>query len=131
MSATIPAPNPPQPAKATAPSAIQLAPPAAPAVAPQPAVSADPAAAPQPQPMTSGGETPDQALARAQAAAQAKRLNEASGICADVLAAVPDHPAALALQGIIAAMAGDPEQGVVLLRKAISLRPGNATWYAH
>jgi Tfp pilus assembly protein PilF len=78
-----------------------------------------------------GGETPEQALGRAQAAAQAKRLHEASGICADVLAASPDHPAALALQGIVAAMAGDPEKGVALLRRAIHLRPGNATWYAH
>ena len=76
-------------------------------------------------------ETPEQALARAQAAAQGKRLHEAAGICSDVLATSPDHPAALALQGIIAAMAGDPEQGVVLLRRAIQLRPGNATWYAN
>jgi hypothetical protein len=71
------------------------------------------------------------ALARAQAAAQAKRLNEASGICADVLGASPEQPAALALQGIVAAMAGDPERGVAQLRRAIELRPGNATWYAH
>lgn len=77
------------------------------------------------------GETIEQALNRAQAAAQAKRLNEASGICADILALSPDQPAALALQGIVAAMAGDPERGVVLLRRAIKLRPGNATWYAH
>ena len=28
-------------------------------------------------------------------------------------------------------MAGDPDRGVVLLRRAIQLRPGNATWYAH
>ncbi len=80
---------------------------------------------------TATGETLDQALARAQAAAQAKRLNEANGICADVLAATPDHPAALALQGIIAGMAGNPDAAIVLLRKAIALRPGNATWYAH
>ena len=80
---------------------------------------------------TVNGETLEQALGRAQAAAQAKRLNEANGICADVLAASPDQPAALALQGIVAAMAGDPEKGVVLLRRAIQLRPGNATWYAH
>ena len=80
---------------------------------------------------TVNGETVEQALTRAQAAAQAKRLNEASGICADVLAASPNHPAALALQGIIAATAGDPEKGVALLRRAIQLRPGNATWYAH
>jgi tetratricopeptide (TPR) repeat protein len=73
----------------------------------------------------------EQALARAQVAAQAKRLNEAAGICADVLAAVPDQPAALALQGIVSAMVGDPEKGVVLLRRAIQLHPGNATWHAH
>ena len=78
-----------------------------------------------------GGESADAALARAQAAAQAKRLNEAAGICADVLAASPDYPAALALQGIIAAMAGEPEKGVALLQRANQLRPGNATWYAH
>ncbi len=78
-----------------------------------------------------GAETPDQALTRAQAAAQAKRLNEASGICNDVLAAHPDHPPALALLGIVSAMAGDPDRGVILLQRAIQLRPGNATWYAH
>ena len=78
-----------------------------------------------------GGETVDQSLARAQAAAQGKRLNEAAGICADILAGSPDHPAALALQGIVAALAGDPEKGIVLLRRAIHLRPGNATWHAH
>ncbi len=85
-------------------------------------------AAPRP---AGGGETVEQSLARAQAAAQAKRLNEAAGICADILAGSPDHPAALALQGIVSAMAGDPEKGIVLLRRAIQLRPGNATWYAH
>jgi Flp pilus assembly protein TadD len=86
---------------------------------------------PAPAATTASGETVDQALARAQAAAQAKRLNEANGICADVLAASPDHPAGLALQGIIAGMAGNPDAAVILLRKAITLRPGNATWYAH
>ncbi|PPQ33307.1 glycosyltransferase family 9 protein [Rhodopila globiformis] len=85
----------------------------------------------QPATTTPGGETVEQALARAQTAAQAKRLHEASGICADVLAASPDHPAALALHGIIIGMTGDAETAVTLLRKAIGLRPGNATWYAH
>lgn len=85
----------------------------------------------QPQAAMPGGETIEQALTRAQQAAQAKRLNEAGGICADVLTVSPDHPAALALQGIVAAMASDPEKGIVLLRKAIQLRPGNASWYAH
>ena len=76
-------------------------------------------------------ETADQALVRAQAAAQAKRPHEAMGICNDVLTANPEHPAAIALLGIVAAMAGDPERGIVLLRRAISLRPGNGTWHAH
>ncbi len=85
-------------------------------------------AAPRP---TVNGETLEQVLARAQAAAQAKRLNEANGICADILAVSPEQPAALALQGIVTAMMGDPDRGILLLRKAIQLRPGNATWYAH
>ena len=89
------------------------------------------AGAAQPQQPLINGETAEQALARAQTAAQSKRLNEAMGICSDVLTAMPEHPAALALNGIVAAMAGDPEKGVVLLRRAIQLRPGNATWYAH
>ncbi len=86
---------------------------------------------PVPQSVASGAESAEQALARAQVAAQAKRLNEASGICNDVLAASPDHPAALALLGIIAAMSNDPDRGVALLRRAITLRPGNPSWYAH
>ena len=77
------------------------------------------------------GETPDQTLARAQTAAQAKRVNEAAGICEDVLAANPDYPAALALLGIVVAMRNELDRGVELLRKAIALRPGIPSWYAH
>ncbi len=91
-------------------------------------------AAPGQAPATSGpssAETPDQALARAQSAAQAKRLSEASGICEDVLAAHPDYPASLALLGIIMAMKNDLDRGVELMRKAIGLRPGIPSWYAH
>ena len=84
-----------------------------------------------PQVAASAAETADQALVRAQAAAQAKRPHEAMGICNDVLTANPEHPAAIALLGIVAAMAGDPERGIVLLRRAIALRPGNGTWHAH
>jgi cytochrome c-type biogenesis protein CcmH/NrfG len=91
-----------------------------------------PAAQPEAQaPLLPSGETAEAALTRAQAAAQAKRLGEAAGICNDVLAAMPDHPAALALLGIISAMGGDPERGVALLQRAVRLRPGNASWYAH
>jgi tetratricopeptide (TPR) repeat protein len=89
------------------------------------------AAQPDGHPAEINGEPVDRVLARAQAAAQAKRLNEANGICADILAAAPDQPGALALQGIIAGMAGDPDRGVGLLRRAIQLQPGNAAWYAH
>ncbi|MGE0222075.1 MAG: tetratricopeptide repeat protein [Acetobacteraceae bacterium] len=84
-----------------------------------------------PQAAAPGSETPEQALTRAQAAAQAKRLNEARGICEDVLAASPEHPAAMALLGIIAAMTGELERGIDLLRRAIAKSPGNAAWHAH
>jgi cytochrome c-type biogenesis protein CcmH/NrfG len=95
-------------------------------------LTSQPAAQPAPQgPTLPGGETVDQALARAQTAAQAKRLNEAAGICADALAVAPEHPPALALRGIIAAMQNEPEQGIGLLQRAIKLRPGVASWYAH
>jgi Flp pilus assembly protein TadD len=90
------------------------------------------AALPAAPPVTTpGGETLDQALARAQAAAQAKRLNEAAGICNDVLAVSPDYPSGLALLGIVSALQGDPERGIGLLDRAIKIRPGNASWHAH
>ena len=97
----------------------------------QPPATQLPAAQPAPQPTIPGGETLDQALTRAQAAAQAKRLNEAAGICNDVLAVAAEHAPALALLGIISAMQNDPERGIGLLDRAIKLRPGNASWYAH
>ena len=67
----------------------------------------------------------EEALARAQAAAQAKRFGEAAGICDDVLAAAPDHAPALALQGMIAAHTNDPERGITLLERAVTLRPAS------
>ncbi len=91
--------------------------------------AAAPAAAPEPT--LPGGETADQALGRAQTAAQAKRFNEAAGICEDVLATFPEHPAGLALLGIVKAMQNDQERGIALLQRAIQLRPGNPSWYAH
>lgn len=76
-------------------------------------------------------ETPEQALARAQAAAQAKRFNEAAGICNDVLAGAPDNAPALALLGMIAAHTNDPERGISMLERAVAVRPGVASWYAN
>jgi Tfp pilus assembly protein PilF len=78
-----------------------------------------------------GGETPDQALTRAQNAAQAKRFGEAAGICNDVLAASPEHPSALALLGMIAAHTNDPQRGIDMLERAIKARPGVASWHAN
>jgi len=91
----------------------------------------NPPAPPPPAPRGPDAETPEQALTRAQSAAQAKRLGEASGICQDVLAGNPDHPPALALLGIVTAMGGDPERGIPLLKRAVEQRPGNAAWQAH
>jgi hypothetical protein len=82
-------------------------------------------------PAAGGTETPEQALARAQAAAQAKRFNEAAGICNDVLAASPDHASALALLGMVAAHTNDPERGITMLERAVAVRPGVASWYAN
>ena len=79
----------------------------------------------------SPAETPDQALARAQAAAQARRFGEAGGICNDVLATSPDNAAALALLGMIAAHTNDPERGITLLERAVAVRPDVASWYAN
>jgi hypothetical protein len=76
-------------------------------------------------------ETPEQALARAQAAAQAKRFNEAAGICNDVLATSPDNASALALLGMIAAHTNDPERGIAMLERAVAARPGVASWCAN
>ena len=76
-------------------------------------------------------EAVDQALARAQAAAQAKRFGEAAGICNDVLATAPDNAPALALLGMIAAHTNDPERGITMLERAVTLRPGVSSWYAN
>lgn len=77
------------------------------------------------------GETAEHALGRAQAAAQAKRFGEAAGICNDVLASAPENASALALLGMIAAHTNDPERGISLLERAVSLRTGVPSWYAN
>ncbi len=76
-------------------------------------------------------ETAEQALVRAQAATQAKRFGEAHGICQDVLSTTPDHPSALALQGVIAAHTGSPERAIELLNRALHRHPGVASWHAN
>jgi ADP-heptose:LPS heptosyltransferase/Tfp pilus assembly protein PilF len=78
-----------------------------------------------------GREAPEQALARAQAAAQAKRFGEAGGICNDVLAGAPEHPSALALLGIVHAHRGDVERAIELLERAVRRQEGVAAWHAN
>lgn len=78
-----------------------------------------------------GRETPEQALTRAQAAAQAKRFGEAAGICQDVLAASPGNPSALALLGVVHAHRGEVEQAIEHLQSAAQKQPGVAAWYAN
>ena len=80
---------------------------------------------------SAAAETPEQALARAQSAAQAGRFGEAAGICNDVLAASPDNPAAQALLGVIAVRTNDLERGLALLERAVAARPGVAVWQAN
>jgi hypothetical protein len=73
----------------------------------------------------------EQALSRAQAAAQAKRFGEASGICADLLANQPDLAPALALSGMVAAHSGEIERAVQLLERAVGRQSGVAAWYGN
>jgi tetratricopeptide (TPR) repeat protein len=81
------------------------------------------------QPVTSpaaaatSGETVEQALARAQSAAKARRNDEATAICNEILAKVPGHPAAVALLGMVAANSGRLEDGCRLLEAAVAARP--------
>src|SRR5580704_4669216 len=73
----------------------------------------------------------EQALARAQAAAQAKRFGEAAGICNDLLATQPDLAPALALSGMVAAHSGDVERAIQLLERAVTHQSGVAAWYGN
>jgi hypothetical protein len=73
----------------------------------------------------------EQALARAQAAAQAKRFGEASGICNDLLATQPDLAPALALSGMVAAHSGDIDRAIGLLERAVGRQSGVAAWYGN
>jgi tetratricopeptide (TPR) repeat protein len=74
-------------------------------------------------------ETPDQALARALNAAKLRRVNEAMGICRDVLVASPDHPGALGLLGGIMGQEGKSDEAIRLLEAALARQPGVANWH--
>ena len=85
---------------------------------PPPPAPAAPAAQPDPA----------EALSRAEQAAAAKRMNEAMGICRDVLEAHPEHPAALAMLGSILGHRGDVAESIRLLERAVALNGQVPAW---
>jgi Flp pilus assembly protein TadD len=89
--------------------------------------TAPPAAAPAPLPP--GAETADQALTRALNAAKLRRINEAVGICRDVLTASPDLPGALGLLGGILGQEGRTDEAITLLENAIARQPNVGNWH--
>lgn len=80
---------------------------------------------------SSTAETIEQALGRAQQAGRAKRVNEAIGICNDVLTGSPDHAPALAMMGTLRAQLGDLEQGIELLEQAVMHDANVPGWHAN
>lgn len=64
------------------------------------------------------------ALAQAMALAQAGQLDPAAALVARVLAAAPEDPDALQLQGMIARRRGDNEAAVAWLRRSLAARAG-------
>jgi len=91
-----------------------------PAPTPQP----PPAAAPAP-----AAETPEQALTRALNAAKLRRINEALGICKDVLATTPDLPGALGLMGGILGQEGKVDEAIAYLEQAVARQHNVANWH--
>lgn len=82
-----------------------------------------------PQQTATGTETVEQALNRALNAAKVRRVNEAVGICKDVLALAPDLPGALGLLGGIYGQEGNLAEAIPLLEAAVARQPGVANWH--
>ncbi len=78
---------------------------------------------------TAQKETPDQTLARALNAAKARRVNEAIGICRDLLVTSPDLPGALGLLGGILGQEGRADEAIHLLKAALARQPGVGNWH--
>ena len=106
------------------PASPPLAHPQTPAAPPQAPVAQGGAPAP-----AAGGETAEQALTRALNAAKLRRVNEAIGICRDVLAAAPELPGALGLLGGILGQEGRVDEAIQLLESAVARSPQVANWH--
>jgi Flp pilus assembly protein TadD len=78
---------------------------------------------------TAAKETADQALARALNAAKLKRINEAIGICRDLLVASPELPGALGLLGGILGQEGRADEAIGLLKAAVARQPNVGNWH--
>ena len=95
--------------------------------------SAAPPAPPAPAPAASapaqGGETVEQALTRALNAAKVRRINEAIGICRDVLAVAPETAGAMGLLGGILGQEGRIDEAISLLEAAIARQPSVGNWH--
>ncbi len=91
--------------------------------------TAQPAPAATPSSGAAGKETAEQALTRALNAAKLRRVNEAVGICRDVLAASPDLPGALGLLGGILGQEGKVDEAIVLLEQAVARQPSVGNWH--
>ncbi len=70
-------------------------------------------------------DDPRQALAEAQRYIQAGCAREALDLCRHVLAARPDHPAALHMGGLLALQVGEPGEAVDLLARTTKIDPDN------
>jgi len=78
---------------------------------------------------TAQKETVDQILARALNAAKARRINEAIGICRDLLIASPELPGALGLLGGILGQEGRTDEAIQLLKSALARQPNVGNWH--
>ncbi len=88
-------------------------------------------AQPPPDPEAERRKAVHETLLRAEQALQAKRYNEAVGICQDVLETNPDHPPALALLGAILGHRGDLARGASFLERAIGKDANVPAWHSN
>ena len=62
---------------------------------------------------------------------QQGQVDQARRSCEQVLALAPRHPDAMHLLGVIALQSGDPAGAVENLRRAVAIRPDDASYQAH
>ena len=74
-------------------------------------------------------ETVEQTLARALNAAKLRRVNEAIGICRDLLVTSPDLPGALGLLGGILGQEGRADEAITYLKAALAQQPNVGNWH--